>query len=334
MPSSVLRALCTGRMLQTGEGRNQALDELRQLPPRTAPIPEAADEDQAFLESEFLEVIGRCSKDRWRPHMLPFAIRSVTPRPHELIVRVADEFLPDIIRGIMPAWLAEDEDAEPQVGGIPGLRAHYRWGRIILKRPGFTGSISIPSPSGRWRKAVLVVSDLLGGERVIRMPWMTHPNEWHPEEVRWVESWPARYSASGWQYRNSQFSSQILRRLPGLCPAPHAYYHDLWVNRHGNTCGIQFEWSFGAPHNILLSRLLDPLFGPGARIALHDGQSEADCIADSARRVKVESSQCPANWIDLRRAVWDKHPDDDATTRTFGEQRRSLRDAAEENHGY
>jgi|HubBroStandDraft_3_1064219.scaffolds.fasta_scaffold426411_2 hypothetical protein len=94
MPSPLLRKLCTGRMLQTGEGRNRALDELRRLPSQTRPISEA-DEDQALLESEFLEVIGRCSKDRWRPRMLPFTIRSVAPRPHELIVRIAEEFLPD-----------------------------------------------------------------------------------------------------------------------------------------------------------------------------------------------------------------------------------------------
>jgi hypothetical protein len=334
MPSSLLRALCIGRMLQTGEGHNQALDELRQIPPHTAPIPEAADEDQAFLESEFLEVIGRCSKDRWRPHMLPFGIRSVTPRPRELIVRVPKEFLPDIIRSVMPAWLAEDEDSDPEVSGIPGLRAQYRWGRIILKRPGFTGCIVIPSPSSRWRKAVLVVADLLGGEREIRMPWITRPNEWHPAEVSWVESWFAHYSTSSWQYRNSQFPSQILRRLPGLCPAPRARHHDLWVNRVGDTCSIQFEWSIGAPHNVLLSRLLDPVFGPGARITPHHGQSMADCLADSVSRVRAESSRFPASWIDLRRAVWDEHLDDDAMIRTFGERRRSLRDAVEENYEY
>jgi hypothetical protein len=307
MPSSLLRALCIGRMLQTGEGHNQALDELRQIPPHTAPIPEAADEDQAFLESEFLEVIGRCSKDRWRPHMLPFGIRSVTPRPRELIVRVPKEFLPDIIRSVMPAWLAEDEDSDPEVSGIPGLRAQYRWGRIILKRPGFTGCIVIPSPSSRWRKAVLVVADLLGGEREIRMPWITRPNEWHPAEVSWVECWSAHYSTSSWQYRNSQFPSQILRRLPGLCPAPRARHH---------------------------SRLLDPVFGPGARITPHHGQSMADCLADSVSRVRAESSRFPASWIDLRRAVWDEHLDDDAMIRTFGERRRSLRDAVEENYEY
>ena len=50
-------------------------------------------------------------------------MKSVTPRRHELIVRVAKEFLPDIIGDVLPSWLAEDDGQEPvsDIGGNPGL---------------------------------------------------------------------------------------------------------------------------------------------------------------------------------------------------------------------
>lgn len=61
MRFSLPKTLCAGRMAQTGEGWNLALDELSKLPPGTL-IPEAATSGQASLESDFLEVIGRCDK--------------------------------------------------------------------------------------------------------------------------------------------------------------------------------------------------------------------------------------------------------------------------------
>lgn len=337
MPTPQFRALCTGRMIQTGECRNLALDELRKLPAGAPPIPEAADEDQAYLESEFLEVIGRCSKDLWRPRMLPFGVRSVTPRPRELVVSIPKEFLPDIIRGIMPSWSAEDEERTGsicQIYGIPGLRAQFQWGRIILSRPGFTGRISIPASADRWRKAALIAADLACDEGGTRMPWRTHPHEWHPGEVRWVESWPRHYSTGGWHYRNSRFASQILRHLPGLCPVPWAYFHDLWFNRFGDTCSIEFEWALGVAHTVILGRILDPVFGPGAHIALLEGQSLADCFGDTARVVKVECARQPASWIALRRLVWAEDDSDGAAGRKFGERRRLFRKAAEEKYDY
>lgn len=336
MPTPVLRALCTGRMTQTGESHNQAIVEIRRIPAGALPIPEAAHTDQAFLESCFLEAIGQCPKDRWRPRLLPFAVRSVTPRPDELIVRVPAEFLPDIIGGIMPSWAAADEEAGTvsQVHGIPGLRARHQQGRVVLTRPGLTGRISIPAPAGRWRKAALIAADLGGRDHGMQMPWLTHPFDWHPAEARWVASWPGHYSPDSRQYRDSLLASQILRRLPGLCPVPRAYYHDLWFNRFGDTCAIQFEWALGFPHHVVLSRLLDPVFGPGVDIAPHDGQSLEDCYADTARHVRVQSARQPATWIDLRRTVWDEDKHDESFVREFAKQCRRRRDIADARYSY
>jgi hypothetical protein len=98
MGTSLFDALCAGRMAQTGERQNTVVSEIRRMPSDGPPIPEAASADQAFLESCFLEAIGHCGKDRWRPHMLPFAVSSVTPRPDDLIVRIPREYLPDVLR--------------------------------------------------------------------------------------------------------------------------------------------------------------------------------------------------------------------------------------------
>jgi hypothetical protein len=124
-------ALARGRSARTRESSHHALNEIRLLQPGTPPIPPATDVHQAALESDFLEVIGRCPKDRWRPRMRPFGIKSVTPRPDALIVRIAAEFLPDIIRDVAPAWRAEEEkDGEiVNMSGIPGGHAGGHGGR-------------------------------------------------------------------------------------------------------------------------------------------------------------------------------------------------------------
>lgn len=73
----------------------------------------------------------------------------MTPRPDALTVRIAAEFLPDIIRDIAPAWRAEEgKDREIiSMSGIPGLRAFHRRGRTVLATSGVPGRIIIPVPA-------------------------------------------------------------------------------------------------------------------------------------------------------------------------------------------
>jgi hypothetical protein len=338
MPVSLLRRLCAGRMLYTGEHHGRALGELRRQQAGSPPIPDAAGDGQPILEALFLEVLGRCSKDRWQPYMLPFAVRSVTPRPHELIVRVPKQYLPDILREALPAWPAGEEDGagEPgcQVYGIPGLRARLSRGQVILARPGLPGRIIIPAPADRARKAALIAADTHRGEADVCLPWLTHPRDWHPAEESFARASPQHYGTRAEHGRTSLLASQVLRRLPGLCPAPRAYYHDMWFNRFGDTTSIQFEWAFGTTPAVLLDRLLHPVLGPGAQIALSDGQALADCYAPGCCRVRVQSTGNPATWIDLRRATWDEDTHDSTLAQQFGERRRCLRQAAEQQHGY
>jgi hypothetical protein len=152
MPNTRSHRACAGRAAQTGETFQQSFEALGRLSPEAPPIPDPAGEDQAFLESRFLESIGRCDVDRWRPRMLPFSVRSVTPLPDELLVRVPLKFLPDILRQVMPFWSTdEEEDGHPEVYGIAGLRGCYERGRLILTRPGLPGRIAIPGTSSQWQ---------------------------------------------------------------------------------------------------------------------------------------------------------------------------------------
>ena len=146
MPRTLPHRLVAGRAAQTGERHQHALDELRGLGPGTPPVPDAATPDQAFLEAQLLERLGRWNPDRWRPRMQPFGVRSVSPRPHEIVVRVPAEFLPDVLHAVLPCWDAAHDDREyPDVYGIPGLRARHEQGRGILHRPGFPGRIAVPA---------------------------------------------------------------------------------------------------------------------------------------------------------------------------------------------
>jgi hypothetical protein len=143
-----------------------------------------------------------------------------------------------------------------------------------------------------------------------------------------------RFGSDGWQYRNTWFASQILRRLPGLCPAPWLYYHDLWFNRVGEECSIQFEWAFGAAHNVVLARLLDPVFGVDGEIALLSGQKLDDCYSGTEYRVNIQYAPQPACSISLRRAVWGSADGNGAAGITFGQAKRQYRSDVEKKYGY
>lgn len=334
MPLTVPHRLTAGRAAQTGERFSQALDELRRLGPAVPPVPGAEAPDQAFLEAQFLERAGRWNPDRWCPRMQPFGIRSVSPRPREILLRVPPEFLPDVIRAAMPHWLAEDEDGgQPEVAGIPGLRAGHEQGRGVLHRPGFPGRIAVAAPPGLWRKALAVAAAMSGQGGLIRLPWVTSPRDWHPCEAGYADAHPDDFSPAGACYRASGFASRILRRLPGLCGLPRADWHDLWITRMHGTPDIQFEWLNGPACAVALERLLDPEFGPGAELKPFDRQSARDCWSGGASRVRARAAGDDGGQLVLRRLA----ERDDGGTADLGGlliRQHAERAAAEQEHGY
>ena len=148
-------------------------------------------------------------------------------------------------------------------------------------------------------------------------------------EARFTEAWPDSFSPQDSRYRRTGFASRVLRRLPGLRPAPRAEWHDLWINY----AGIQFEWENGPIHAAVLERLLDPDFGLGGEIELLDGQTLADCYADKQGTVKVCTTQHSAGLIALRRLT-DPGTDTSPLTTKLGDHRHAQRDAAERARGY
>jgi hypothetical protein len=120
---------------------------------------------------------------------------------------------------------------------------------------------------------------------------------------------------------------------PGQPPS-RAYYRDMWFNRFGDTCSIQFEWALGAAPAVLLDRLLCPVLGPGARIALSEDQSLEDRYALGCGRITVQSTRNTATWIDLQRVTCEEDKHDGTAGLLFGEHRRRLRQTAEQQHGY
>jgi hypothetical protein len=230
----------------------------------------------------------------------------------------------------MPHWLADDAE----VYGIPGLRASVGHAAVVLRRPGRTEQVTIPCPPGRWRRAAKVAADTLGHDPTLRLPWAERRHDWDPAEIGHVESYPRHYSPASWQYQHSQFASQIMRRLPGLCSGPRPYFHNLWLNRFGDSCSIQFEWASGPPITAVLRKLLDPVYGPGAEITLLDGQTIDDCHAERTYQVNVRSARQPECWISLRRHVQEAQVTDWDLLDSLGQVRRSCRAEAEMRHGY
>jgi hypothetical protein len=260
MPTSNLDSLAEGRAARTGESHQQARMALRRIGRRVPPIPDAEIDDQASLEAQFLTRLGRCRHHHYWSPKPAFMVSSVTPDPDGITIRVPDEYLPDAIRDVFPYWWTEDDGSQSEVQGIPGLRYVHEHGQAILTRIGKPGRVCIPAGEGVWEKACRVAVDSLAEELEFFHPWRTSPAEWHPDEDQpWF---PEDDSDCG----NNRFASQILRRLPGLCPSTGAEWHDLWITWSGSRCNINLEWMNGASHAEVLKLLLaDPGSDQGQR---------------------------------------------------------------------
>jgi len=167
-----------------------------------------------------------------------------------------------------------------------------------------------------------------------QMPWLTGARGWHPAEIRYVESWPGRYSTDSARARNCSFASRLLRRRPGLSPQPYPYYHDLWFDHRGDAYSVQFEWALGATHDAVLPTLLDPTFGVDGAIDLCEGQTLEDCCSSNEYIVKVRDRRQTDCTIALRRAVWSKADTDDESRVPMFKERREYRYLLEAKYRY
>jgi hypothetical protein len=293
------------RAAYTGQNYQHALESLRRDSNQCRPIP-IATKDQSDLEALFLERLAGWRPDVWHPDMLAFGVAWVDPAPECITIAIPTRYLPNVIREIIPTISNEDTDPifpDPilDVGGIPGLRFTHAEGRVLLYRPDRPGRIIIPIASpDTWDKAVTIGLDILAGRP--RLPWQTHPRQWHPAENRYEQDRRHRLGIDSEHYRASQLASDVLRRLPGLC-APFAA-HDMWFNRFAERkwqYQIHFEWQNSGPPHQVLDLLLHPAYGLDAHLVPCEGlgqHSAADCYTDACYRVRLaDPNGCT---IDLR----------------------------------
>lgn len=330
MPITRMGALTEGRADLTGETRQQAQTELRRLGSRTPAIPDAISRGQAPLEARVLLLLGKCLYQRsWHPGV-PFMVSSVTPKPDQLILRIRDDYLPDIIQDILPSYAEEGKNWMNNLTGIPGLRFRCGHDRVTLSRVGQAGYIVIPVKQLVWKKACAVAKKFLRADGDCRYPW-----EESPEKLTMTEEQSWNRDA-GEDHAANRFLSQILRRLPGLCPPPQASYHDLWPNWIGNGCTIKLEWMYGPSHGEVLRRLFDAGLTPDMEIDLdhHRGESAEDLRRRVDGSVTLRSREAPVSSIVLRRlpaADWGRS---NRTEETVEARVRSGRAAVEERCGY
>ncbi|WP_182907604.1 hypothetical protein [Microbispora sp. H13382] len=292
------------RALYTGQAHQHALKSLRRDQRKgCGPIP-VATTAQAALEALILERIGEWSPVFWSPFVLAYGIAWVDPSPEDLIVGIPVQYLPDLIRELIPKLHTSGPSANDdiEIQGIAGLRFSYENGHVVLYRPGEPARVSIPLENeSLWHKAIKIATD--GFDSDLAFPWDSHPNAWHPAELYFINtSWPGRYAIGGEHYQASRLASDLLRRLPGLCSPFMA--HDMWFNFYGATDSeyyIQFEWQNSRPPNAVLDLILDRTFGLDVQIDLvHDQTSLADVYADHCTWVRLVSRDGSGSRIDLR----------------------------------
>ncbi|WP_169981719.1 hypothetical protein [Microbispora sp. H10836] len=292
------------RALYTGQAHQHAIKSLhRDQGKGSRPIP-VASTAQAALEALILERIGEWNPVFWSPFVLAYGIAWVDPSPEDLTIGIPAQYLPDLIRGLIPTLHPKAASAsdDVEIQGIPGLRFSYEGGHVVLYRPGETARVRIPLKNeSLWHKALKIGIDDFDSD--LTFPWDSHPNAWHPAELYFINaSWPGRYAIGGEHYQASRLASDLLRRLPGLCGPFLA--HDMWFNFHGATDSeyyIQFEWQNSRPPNAVLDLILDRTFGLDVHIDLvHDQHSLADAYADHCTRVRLVSRDGSGSRIDLR----------------------------------
>lgn len=189
------KQLVRERMRFTGESYRVALDEIRQY----GPLPAAATVAQEWLESHFVRDLGESgfydptgSDALNRPVVYEpgtvLGIRSVTPRPHELLLDVAPADLLAVVDSALPALEKEDDI----VWGMPGLRPRLTERGLELFWPVSEARIVLRKVTEQqWlqtRDAVIKGEEAALQEEgtTFRGPWRDHPTSWTPKETETV----------------------------------------------------------------------------------------------------------------------------------------------------
>lgn len=159
----------------TGESYRVALEEIRSF----SPLPVAASQWQEWLEFYFVEWVADAPAPPEWPERTVFGIRSVTPRPHELVLDVAPSAVARLLIGVLPY-----RSVDATVVGVPGLRPRLTPRGLELRWPDHEAVILLAKVNDReWTAAENVILQAGEDDPEVSQPiWATHPTGWTPLE--------------------------------------------------------------------------------------------------------------------------------------------------------
>jgi hypothetical protein len=224
--------------------------------------------------------------------------------------------------------LADGTGGYAEVWGLPGIRHRTEDSVAVLYRPGLPGRIEIPlDHADLWEKAVLIAKASF--EDAIFF-WDECPEDWHPSEKGFADSWPERYGIGNVHYHDSRLASDVLRRLPAICK-PFAA-HDMWFNfRGGDGYEIEFEWQNSGPPREILDLLLHDKDGLPVQIDTFNGERSTDHFyTDDCAFVSLQSQS--GSRFDLRHLRYQRDRGDEARPTQRDPARRRLE--LERMYGY
>ncbi|MCZ1011868.1 hypothetical protein O1L68_39865 [Streptomyces lydicus] len=128
-----------------------------------------------------------------------FGLHHVTPRPHELELRVDPSALTDLL-----AVLVRHDSQVRASYGVPGLRFHYKRQRLVLRQAGREGRIVLsPVPEKAWAAVLKALeADVPARSRLL----LTGPDEWTQDELNYQDQDEDELGAS------AAYLSSLLRR--------------------------------------------------------------------------------------------------------------------------
>ncbi|WP_274036269.1 hypothetical protein [Streptomyces sp. MMBL 11-1] len=208
MSNDVLKSRARVRMQYTNEPYATARAELAAVGVDAPLIPPAATEEQMLFEAQvfarwvraFGSVVPASLSAAGR-----FGLLHVTPRSHELDVRVDPKALTDLL-----AALVRHDSQIMASYGVPGLRFRHERQRLVLLQPGSEGRIILSGvPRPVWKVALGSLAEGLPSRSQLLF---SGPDEWVADEVDFQE-------ADEEQLEGSEAYLSALFRRPGLLGA-------------------------------------------------------------------------------------------------------------------
>lgn len=284
MPSN-LAQLVRRRMELTGETRSWCTTEIREH----GPLPLPATMWQEQLEAMFLRQLSNdWESDEYFPGWgwptgTVLGIRSVTPRPHELLLEPDPACLLPILNTLLPThWVEPDPHArwaqhpgpgEVVIGGVPGLRPCLTRRGLELVWPGCGARIVLTGiRHDQWVEADHALARMCAAEEPAENPLWSNGTPWHEREKE--------YAVDGDTALAAWIDSGVLRRLCALRASRPQHANVRYPDKVG-------YWQSWGPVT------LPPLLFPAGRVEVRTGNRDSPLIFLPITRDSQEAPDDP-----------------------------------------